>query len=255
MTPREPAGYREPRRSGSGLVESTLPCRLGGIFLSLISLLAQAPSRTDGGGAFGNVPIGSLLLTALGAAVVTAVAAHFRQKSQNAAGKDRLALQLDSEKTLLDQRLAAEQQRLDAQLAGERDRLQIQLHNARIDELRAVFENATLALLQATNALRLVLYGEPETLDTRTHLAQLQANEARIAVRLGNDDAITQTYRQAAQKWADAVTLAATPSPAVDDETAVQGRQEAIVAAFNEGHDLSKRFNDRAAAELGLEAH
>lgn len=188
-------------------------------------LLAAAKDATT------TVPLETVAITAgavVLAALIAAIAAHLRLKRQ----------------------LAAEQTRLDAQLNAERERLQLQLHDGRVDELRAVFENAALAFLQAATDLRLVLHGDQRPLDFAAHLTQLQANQARVAVRLGTGSDITSVYSAAAQKWAEAVHAAASPPPG-EDAAGVEARKERIAAAFNEAHDLSRRFNDMAAQVIG----
>jgi len=106
----------------------------------------------------------------------------------------------------------------------------------RLDETRAVLEDAAGAFVAARLALDNALTAPGNTaLDSVALYAPLATQESLIALRLGSSHPITRAWSEATRLWADAVNLARVDAQRHGDE---------IVRLRNEAFDRHATFLD-----------
>jgi hypothetical protein len=193
--------------------------------LSAILELGQVPARS--GSTDNTVAIVGLIaagFVGVAGPVITAIFAARRQRADLAAAESRQRDAFDAEKARQDGALAAERERLDHHLAAERERLDSQLaaelerqtaelrHDrelADLSDMRAILDEAAVVLHRANYARADVHQGftmfgrkirdhRPDAIpELNVRGQELDAMAARLAIRLGVDDAIAKALHDA----------------------------------------------------------
>jgi ADP-ribosylglycohydrolase len=174
-------------------------------------------------------------------ALVAAVAAHLRLRSQLAAERERL-----------NDQLAAEQSRLSAQLEHEAALDAARARRERENELRTVLAQAAVRLTETISVLDdlRIRMSELQAHDVEPldkELEQLWKNQALIAVSLGGDADEVKHYSNAVA----AVTDARNRFHAFMREGADQSEFDAIRQAIKTAFECEQAFTNASARRIG----
>ncbi len=196
-----------------------------------------------------QLPIETVLITAGGvvlAAIITAVAAHYRLKRR-----------LDAERERLKDQLGAEKIRLDAQLEAEMKRQSATFRRERENDLRHVLLEATKRLTEAIG--HVALCGRhPDSLSAEAlamlhfNIDQLVANKNVIAVHLGGSALESQRYQEALDSLDRARIMLAPNFPDAGEPPDMIS--DAVGKELVRAREAQQAFADATAERIGPDA-
>jgi hypothetical protein len=199
---------------------------------------------------------------ALLVAAVTWISTDRRQARQLAHQSERDTAMRDNDRNRLERQLEEQHAQLHAQLNAERDRQQAELMHHRelsdLDDLRKLLDEAAVALHEAEYAAMAVqgahtIHGNRLVEEARDAVYNVTASgrsldslAARLAIRLGEDDRLSQTF-DSANKWLLLLVRSMDQTP-FDDLGTSDARNHGFVTAIT-GYRGYVRYFQRVAGQ------
>jgi hypothetical protein len=128
----------------------------------------------------------------------------------------------------------------------ERLRFRQSTRAARVDEARGVIDAGSQAFVDALMALDNALNGITTHIDSTPLFTNLLKRQSAITLLLGSAHPIAAAYREAVERWAEAIGTAVQPPSTA--------RNEALARLRNQAKDAHERFLNAAAPYVGPEA-